>query len=359
MKIVLVGLSGGVDSSVSALLLKKQGYKVIGAFIENFTDKETSKSLCKSHSKKGDKQSAKLMAKFLGIKLIILDYKKEYQKSVISPMIKSYSSGLTPNPDILCNKTVKFPFLWKKAKTLKADCIATGHYAGIKKSPKGYQFLAGKDKTKDQSYFLYKISQSDLSHTLFPLHKYTKTQVRQIAKKNKFPNYDKPGTRGLCFIGKMDFQKYLRKKIKKKPGKVQTPEGEIIGNHPGIAYFTIGQRIGPRLGIKTNEHLKGKWYIAEKKKPNTLIIAPQNHYSLKKKKIFIKSFHKINPRQKIPKQLKARIRHLGPLLKGNLKKSKNKYIFTLKKPEEQIAEGQAIVLYHKNQVIGGGEIRLK
>ncbi len=349
MKKVLIGLSGGVDSSVAALLLKKQGYEVIGAYIENFSDKSTKNSLCKSHQKEGDKKMAELMARVLQIKLVILNYKKEYKKYVINPMIKSYSQGLTPNPDVCCNKIIKFPFLWKKARSLNCDYIATGHYAGIKNN----HLLASPDSTKDQSYFLYQLTEKDLSHTLFPLEKLTKSQVRKIAEKNHFPNADKPGTRGLCFVGKMNFQQFLKKKIKKHHGKVLSTEGEIIGSHPGIHYFTIGQRVGPRLEISLNKkHANKKLYIAEKRKNNVLLVAPPNHPSLKKQKIKIKSFHKINPNEKIPSNLKARIRHLGKLLPGSLKKN----IFTFKKPQEQLAEGQSIVLYHKNVVIGGGEI---
>jgi len=253
---------------------------------------------------------------------------------------------------------IKFPFLWSTANKLKANFIATGHYACIVKTKSGFQLFQAKDKTKDQSYFLHKLSQSDLSHTLFPLSDLTKLEVRKIAKKSGLHNWNKKGTKGICFVGKVDMFSFLKKKIKPKKGKILTHEGEPIGYHPGIMYYTIGQRIGPRLGIKIEKHLGEKWYIAEKKKNNTLIVAPKS-LQPKKQKIFIKSFHQINPNDKIPKQLKARIRHLGKPLPGKLSKQKSKYIFTLSKPEKEVAEGQSIVLYYKNRVIGGGEIRLK
>jgi len=356
-KIVLVGMSGGVDSSVAALLLKKQGYEVIGAFMKNFS--ETKNEITGECKWVEERKSAQKIAALLNIKFITLDFEKEYKKYVVDPMFRDYKKGLTPNPDILCNKIIKFPLLWKKAKKLGADCIATGHYAKIRKIKSGYQLLAGKDKNKDQSYFLYQLSQTDLSHTLFPVGNLTKTEVRAIAKKNRLPNWNKKGTSGICFIGKVDMKSFLQQKIKEKEGKVLDPAGKQIGTHPSIAYFTIGQRVGQRLGFKIEKHLEGRWYIAEKKKNNIIVIAPEKHPLLKKKKIFIKSLHLINPREKLPKQnLKARIRHLSPLVSGKIKKQKGKYIFTFSKSLEQIAEGQSIVLYHKDQVIGGGEMSL-
>lgn len=359
-KTALIGLSGGVDSSVSALLLKKQGYKLIGAYMENFSDKATKEALCKRFDKEEDREMAKIMATFLGIKLIILDCKDEYKNKVIKPMINSYKSGLTPNPDSSCNKLIKFPFLWREAKKLKADYIATGHYAKIKMSKSGYELFAGKDKTKDQSYFLYSLSQEDLSHLLFPIGNLTKAEVRKIARKYKFPNYNKPGTKGLCFVGKMNMFSYLKKHIPQKVGNVLSPEGKIIGVHPGISYYTIGQRIGPRLGFelfKPNSYNNLKLYVAEKRKNNVLVAAPKNHPLLKRKFAIIKSLYLINPHDKIPRKLKARMRHLGPLISGKLFKKSGKYIFKFNKLQEKVADGQSIVLYSKDKVIGGGEIR--
>lgn len=356
-KTVLLGLSGGVDSSVAALLLKEQGYHVIGAFIKNFSD--TKNPLTAECSYLEDKKMAQKIAALLNIPLIIGDYEKEYKRQVINPMFKSYAKGLTPNPDMLCNKIIKFPLLWKEAKKYNADYIATGHYAQIKKTPKGSQLLAGKDKTKDQSYFLAELSQKDLSHALFPIGKIKKIQVREIAKEHNFPNADKKGTSGICFVGKVNMKSFLEKRIKHKPGNILDPEGNIIGTHQGVMYYTIGQRVGERIGlhIYPKRKINGKWYIAQKKKPNTLTIAPKNHLILKKQKIKIKIFHLINPKEKIPKNLKARIRHLGPFHKGKLVKKSNACYFVFDKPLEQIAEGQFIVLYHKNQVIASGEMR--
>jgi len=353
-KTVVLGMSGGVDSSVAALLLKKQGYKVIGIFLRNYPD--NTPYLNQKCPFRKDKQIAQKIAEKLKIHFKVLDYRKQYLKEVIEPMFRQYKKNLTPNPDTDCNKIIKFPALWKEAKKLKADFIATGHYARIKKTEDGFKLMQGKDKKKDQSYFLYQLTQKDLSHTLFPVGDLTKMQVRNIAKKNKFPNYDKKGSRGICFIGKLNFKDFLKKKIKEKPGKIFSTEGEVIGAHPGAVFFTIGERIGPRhkIRIKNNYKPQEKLYIAEKK-GNDIIVAIKNHPILKKKKIKIKNLHIINPKNKIPKtNLKARIRHLDQLNKGKLSKD----IFTLEKPIESVAEGQAIVIYRGQELIGGGEIRL-
>jgi len=362
-KTVLLALSGGVDSAVSALLLKRQGYHVIGLFMQTFRDKITTKNPCKNKSSMTDEKMAELIAKKLKIKFISKDYKKDYYNRVIKPMISDYKKGLTPNPDIVCNKLIKFPYLLKEAKKLGADYIATGHYAQIKKAKnENYQLLAGKDKTKDQSYFLYELDQKTLSKTLFPVGNLTKEQVRKIAEKNNFPNWNKPGTKGICFLGKTQgIKPFLETKIKQKKGKILSPEGKPLGTHQGIAYYTIGQRIEEHLGLSINkpkESAQKRYYIAEKRKGNILIAAPENHPFSLKKKVTIKSLHLINSSALIPSSLTARIRHLGQFHEGKLAKSKGNYTFTFKKPVESLAEGQSIVLYHKNQVIGGGEIRV-
>lgn len=356
-KTILLGLSGGVDSAVSALLLKKQGYNVIGAFLRCFSKSKS--PLTNQCNWIEERKSAKKIANLLNLQLITLNLEKEYNIQVIQPMFRAYKKGLTPNPDLACNTIIKFPLLWKAAKKYKADYIATGHYARIKHTKSGYQLLQGKDKTKDQSYFLAELTQFDLSHTLFPIGNLTKTKVRKIAEKNNFPNYNKKGTRGICFIGKINFQSFLKQKIKNTPGIVKDQNNKTIGTHPGISYFTIGQRIGPRLKIKTTKHLSGKYYIAKKIiKTNTLIIAPENHPILKKQEIKLIEFHKINPNIPLPKSnLRARIRHLGSLHKVKLTKKNNSYYLKFKKPIEQIASGQQAVIYKGKQLIASGEIR--
>ncbi len=354
MKKVLLGMSGGVDSSVAALLLKKQGYEVIGAFMKNFSD--TKNKMTGECSWVEERKMAQKIAILLGIPFITIDSEKEYKKNVIEPMFRDYFRGLTPNPDMLCNKIIKFPVLWREAKKIGAEYIATGHYARIKKNKIEYALLEGKDKTKDQSYFLAELTQNDLSHTLFPVGNLIKLEVREIARKNKFPNYDKKGTRGICFVGKVNMKSFLEKKIKNKKGKVIDFNGSFLGYHPGSMYFTIGQRIGQSLGFEIEKHLEGKWYVAEKRK-NVIVIAPESHKILKRQIVKINNIHFLNPRKKIFHRLKARIRHLGVLHSGKLMAKGRNYYFKFSKPLEQVAEGQYIVLYKSRRVVASGEMR--
>ncbi len=360
-KVVLLGMSGGVDSSVAALLLKRQGYKVIGVFMKNFSD--TKDPLTGECHWQEDKKMAQKIALKLKIPFIVLNFEKLYKEKIIKPMFQSYKLGFTPNPDISCNSLIKFPLLWKEAKKLKCNYIATGHYARIRKTSSGFQLLAGKDKSKDQSYFLAELSQSDLQHTLFPLGNLIKSQVRKIAKTNNFPNWNKHGTAGICFIGNINFHQFLENRIKAKPGKVITPEGSVIGAHQGLAYYTTGQKAGSHIGINIEKPpylAQKRFYVAEKRKNNVLVVAPESHSILKKREVIIKSLYLINTKEKIPpSNLSARIRHLGSFHKGKLTKKSNKYHFVFQKPVEAIAPGQFIVLYHKDKVIGSGEIRLK
>ena len=357
-KSVLLALSGGVDSSIAALLLKKQGYKVIACFLKCFSD--TKDPITGECNWIKEKQMAQKISSLLKIPFIFLDLEKQYKNQIVLPMIKEYEKGLTPNPDISCNTIIKFPWLLKEAKKRNLDFIATGHYSRIKKIKSEYRLLQGKDKSKDQSYFLYELDQPILQKTIFPIGNLKKEEVRKLAKQNHFPNWNKHGTSGICFVGKIHMKNFLEKRIKNKTGLVLDPNKKPIGTHPGVFYYTIGQRAHSGIGIQFNKPKEDskKWYIADKKKDNVLIIAPESHPLLKKSKIYIKLLHLINPKDKIPKNLKARIRHLGQLYPGKLSKSKGRYIFTLSYPAFGIAEGQHLVLYNKDGVIGGGKIIL-
>lgn len=353
---VLVAMSGGVDSSVAALLMKKKGYEVIGAFMKNWSMKRQGIGKCW----KDEIIPAIKIAAQLEIPFITFNFEKEYYKDVVEEMFKLYKKGITPNPDIDCNQKVKFPLFWKEAKKMDIDYIVTGHHARIKKG----KLFRAKDESKDQSYFLYRLSQKDLKHSLFPIGDYTKKQVREIAKKNGFLNYDRKSTVGLCFIGKINLKKFLQKRIKPKKGKILSPEGKQIGEHDGIYYYTIGQRIGPRFGIEI-EKGKGRklkrWYVARKNlKKNEIIAAPEGHPLLYRKEILIKNPHWISKKPEKDKnyKLRARIRQVGELLLCELSYNRNKkqYKVTLKKAITGVSEGQAVVLYKGKVVLGGGVI---
>lgn len=358
-KTVVIGLSGGVDSSVAALILKNKGYNVIGAFMKNFSD--TKNPITGECNWVEELKMARKIAAILEIKFVVFDFEKQYREEVIEPMYKDYERGLTPNPDILCNKIIKFPLFWKEARKLNADYIAMGHYAIIKKTTSGYHLIQGKDESKDQSYFLSELSQEDLSHTLFPIGRLNKEEVRKIAKENNFPNWNKKGTRGICFVGKVNIRDFLKKRIKERIGKVIDPNNNVIGTHQGIYYYTIGQRIGEHIGInitKPKGKEQEKWYVAEKRKGNIIIAAPEGSSNLKKKSVSIKKLQFINRKIHLPLKLKARVRHLGELNTGKLEKKNKKYLFIFDKPLEQLAEGQFIVLYSKKEVIASGQIAL-
>ncbi len=387
---VLLAMSGGVDSSVAALLLKKQGYEVIGAFMKCFSD--TKNPLTGECNWRAERRMAMKIASLLDISFVTLDFEKEYKKYVVNEMFKIYRKGITPNPDVDCNNKVKFPLLWKAAKKMKCGLIATGHYVRVRrvdgygKSLKGsdsrhhppptspewrvtepshsssffcFELLRGKDESKDQSYFLYRLSQKDLVHTLFPIGELTKVEVREIARKNNFPNYDKKGTTGICFIGKIDTKKFLKKKIKPKKGKLLDVGGNVIGEHDGIYFYTIGERIGPRHGIEFEK--KGddkkkirKWYVARKNlKRNEIVLAPEGHRLNFRKEIVVKSLHLIL-KKKLPLKVNVRIRHVGELLPATVKGEK----IVLRKAITGVSEGQAIVFYKKNssECLGGGVI---
>ncbi len=359
---VLLAMSGGVDSSVAALLLKRQGYEVIGAFMKNWSD--TKNELTGECSWKDDRKVAMSIASKIGIPLITLDFERQYKKDVISPMFDLYRKGITPNPDIDCNNKVKFPLLWEAAKKLDAEFIATGHY--IRKSKDGKKLLRAKDQGKDQSYFLYRINKADISHSLFPIGELTKKQVREIAEKNGFENFNRKSTVGICFVGKVNLKKFLQVKISPKEGKILGPKGSQIGKHDGIYYYTIGQRIGPRFGIEV-ERGKGqkleRWYVASKNlKKNELVAAPEGHPLNYRKEIVMKNFHTINKNHisKIKRgdkiKVLSRIRHVGELLPSILRQVGGRFKVILNKPITGVSEGQAIVLYRGKEVLGGGVI---
>ncbi len=377
---VLVAMSGGVDSSVAALLMKKKGYDVVGCFMKNWSDTKNEYGECRW---KEDRRMAMKIASRLNIPLLTLDFEKEYRRKVVDEMFRLYSKGITPNPDIDCNQKIKFPLLRKTARNLGVDFVVTGHYARIKetkvslinpsfklllkankKTNKGYELYRAKDETKDQSYFLYRLSQEDLRSSLFPIGNFTKKEVREIARENGFENFDRKGTVGICFIGKLNLKKFLQKKIKPKRGKILNPNGKIIGEHDGIYYYTIGQRIGSRFGIEIDRG-KGneikKWYVAEKNlRKNEIVVAPERHKILYRKEIFVRKPHWVLniPNKAKKTRVSSRIRQVGEILPSTLFYDKNKKCFraVLDKAITGVSEGQAVVFYEGKKVFGGGVI---
>ncbi len=274
MKKVFVGLSGGVDSAVSAALLKKDGYDVTGVFIKVWQPEWVECNW------KEDRRDAMRVAAHLGIPFVTLDLEHEYKKEVIDNMISEYAAGRTPNPDVLCNREVKFGAFWRWAKEQGADFVATGHYTQNNKKG-AWSMEKGIDDTKDQSYFLWTLNQMDLEHVLFPVGHMKKSQVREMAERFGLPNAEKKDSQGLCFIGKVDIKDFLGHYIESKPGKVLDYNGEVIGIHPGAVLFTKGERHGFTINSDMKTPLDVPHYVVEKDmKNNTITVSNRERSEL-------------------------------------------------------------------------------
>ena len=269
---VVVGMSGGVDSSVTALLLKQQGYEVIGLFMKNWEDDDDSE-YCSSRQ---DMIDAVAVADTIGIPIEAVNFAKEYKNRVFSYFLREYEAGRTPNPDILCNSEIKFKAFLDHALRLGAEKIATGHYAGVREQDGLFQLLKAADASKDQSYFLHRLNQQQLSKAMFPLNNIPKSQVREIAHQHGLSNAAKKDSTGICFIGERPFREFLNRYLPTKPGDMVTPEGRVMGQHMGLSFYTYGQRQG--LGIGGGKESSGEpWFVAGKDMANNRLIVVQGH----------------------------------------------------------------------------------
>jgi len=334
-------MSGGVDSSIAAAIFKKQGYDVVGVFMKFWRESGTAReNLCCSAEAKAD---ARRIASKLNIPFYVLDVRKEFKKKVVDYLIEEYKKGNTPNPCVECNRWIKFKFLMDKALALKADYITTGHYVRIKNR----KLLVAKDRNKDQSYFLWTLNQKQLKKTLFPVGDYTKTQIRAMAKKWDLPVYEKKESQEICFIPDSDINKFLKKRIGIKKGTIITTKGEKIGEHQGLAYYTIGQRKGIKIGGI------GPFYVVDKDfKKNALIVAQGDFDEALFKKEFTVSKTNWISNVKFPLKCNVKIRYLTPSVPATIRG--NKVIFD--KKQRAITPGQSAVFYSRNEVLGGGII---
>jgi len=341
---VFVGLSGGVDSSVSAYLLKQQGYDVTGIYIRGYNIDGCATD---------DAIMARRAAGHLGIPFYVWDMESEYKKEVVDYMVSAYQSGITPNPDVMCNKKIKFGLFYDKARAFGADFIATGHYALL--SNKNNALYVAKDKNKDQTYFLWTLNKELLKKTLFPLGNLLKSEVRKIAKEAELPNASRKDSQGVCFLGKFKMADFLARYIDGIPGPIITPEGKILGEHKGLCFYTLGQR---HLGIKGMGGGEA-FYVAKKdSQNNALIVAPENHKLLFTKKVSLKDINIIVDEVKKETEVFARVRYRAPLSVATLTiEQNNKGVLEFQSPCKFVAPGQSAVFYSKDgEMIGGGII---
>ena len=413
---VFVGMSGGVDSSVSAALLKQQGYDVVGVFMKNWSNPPTGGMPGGFCSAEADFADVRAVCQHLDIPYYTFNFEKEYKKRVLDYFFAEYKAGRTPNPDVMCNKEIKFDLFLKKSLSLGADFISTGHYAqvisghpepdhplsssgltrgsrqkqkhfssldsrlrGNDKDKLQYSLLKGNDPIKDQTYFLYNLTQEQLAKTLFPVGKYPKKQVRALAKKFKLPTATKKDSQGICFIGPVDVKEFLKTMIKTKTGKIVNQEGKVLGHHEGAWFYTIGQR---RI-----EGLSGQsaplYVIGTDIKKNLVIVGPDAEtYG---KGVVLENLHLIDPdsvqslratkgsaaisHQKIASSFKTsrndgKVSHLtakpryGPDIYAGQLISKNKcWQFIIDEPQRALTPGQSLVIYDKKVCLGGGVIQ--
>ncbi len=357
---VMVGMSGGVDSSVAAALLLDQDYDVVGAFMKNWSEtKDPKTGEC---AWKEERRDAMRVAAELGIPFVTYDFEKEYDEAVVQYLYREYAAGRTPNPDVLCNRAVKFDLFLKAARADGADFIATGHYARVSKNENGrYALLAGLDRAKDQSYFVFSLGQEQLKHVLFPIGHLDKRDVRAYARERGISTAEKKDSQGICFIGQVEIREFLKRALTPKPGAIVSTEGKELGRHDDAQAFTLGQRQGLRLS-------GGPWFVAAiDVATGTVTVAHgADHPALFKGKLTAKDWHWVSGKPpELPLRCQARIRYRQPLQACEVHlpdtnvpgtKVADELEVHFEKPQRAVTPGQFVVLYAGDEVLGGGVI---
>lgn len=352
-KTVVIGMSGGVDSSVSAWLLKQQGYNVIGLFMKNWEDDDDSE-YCSSRQ---DWLDAASVADVVGVDIEAVNFATEYKDRVFSVFLEEYKLGRTPNPDILCNSEIKFKAFLDHAYSLGADYIATGHYARVKEVNGEFQLLKGLDASKDQSYFLHRLNQSQLSRTLFPLGEIEKSQVRKIASELDLPNAKKKDSTGICFIGERPFREFLNRYLPTEPGPILNDQDQQIGEHIGLSFYTLGQRKG--IGVGGQKEGNGDpWFVAKKDLLNNTLYIVQGHDHpwLHTNQLKAEQAHYIAGKIPEVREIGAKSRYRQPDAACNLTPSTDTFTLAFADSQFAVTPGQSAVLYDGDICLGGGVI---
>ena len=357
-KRVVLGMSGGVDSSVAAILLKEQGYEVIGVFMKNWEEKDDNGN-CMAEE---DYKDVIAVAEQLDIPYYSVNFVKEYWDKVFTYFLDEYKKGRTPNPDVMCNKEIKFKAFLDYAIKLGADYVATGHYARIIHEEKDGKIksvmLRGIDDNKDQTYFLCQLSQKQLEKVLFPIGEYTKPQIRGIAEKYNLATAKKKDSTGICFIGERDFNEFLSKYLPAKGGNIVNTEGKILGKHNGLMYYTIGQRKG--IGIGNSKEGTGEpWFVVDKNlETNELIVTQGDKSVLYSKGLIATDFNFINMEDmEFPLECTVKFRYRQSDSKAVIKKLPDeKYEVLFDEPQKAVTPGQIVVAYKDEVCLGGGVI---
>jgi len=352
---IIVGMSGGVDSSVSALLLKQQGFEVEGLFMKNWEEDDTAE-YC---SATVDLADAQQVCDRLDIPLHTVNFSSEYWDHVFEYFLREYRSGRTPNPDVMCNREIKFKAFLEHAQTLGAQRIATGHYVRSRKQDNEIQMLKGCDADKDQSYFLYALNQYQISHALFPIGELEKAEVRGLAERYNFSVFDKKDSTGICFIGERKFKDFLQRFIPAQPGIIESIDGEPLGEHSGLMYYTIGQRQGLGIG-GTTQGCDSPWYVVEKQLAKNILVVAQghDHPELYNSTCAIGDLHWISePEINLPYPCSAKIRYRQQDEICNIISiDGSSAVVKFETAQRAMTPGQALVFYQQDLCLGGGTI---
>ena len=351
---VIVGLSGGVDSSVAALLLLQQGYAVEGLFMKNWQGDDKD-GYCAAANDLADAQ--KVCAR-LGIKLHTVNFSQTYWDNVFTTFLAEYKAGRTPNPDILCNKEIKFKAFLDHAQSLGADFIATGHYVRKDVKQQRFRLLKGCDNNKDQSYFLYTLGQQQLAKSLFPIGDYEKALIRQLALNAGLATHAKKDSTGICFIGERRFKNFLNEYMLAQPGVIEDDSGTVIGQHDGLMFHTLGQRQGLGIGGRRGK-MEAPWYVVAKDVArNVLIVAQgQDHPRLYAESLLASNMQWVSEEPPLPMSCHAKTRYRQPDQACILQKSTNgNYLVSFHDKQRAITPGQSVVFYLQDECIGGGII---